>query len=927
MSKTKTKMMGGAQGKKQQVLVSGEKPMSSTKLYLILCFAVPFLLMSFAYAYNGVYPFGDQQILVTDFWQQYFPFLTEVQDKLQTGQSFLYSWDTGMGSNFWGIAAYYYASPFNLLLTFVPYEFLREALTVFLLCRIGFAGLFCGICLKGVFKRNDPSLVFFGTMYALCAFTLGYYWNIMWFDTFALLPLVSYGCFSLVKYGRVRLYIISLAMSLFFNYYIGFFTCIFTLILFICLCIYFKTPWHILWRRFLKIGVSSVAAIAMTAVITLPEVYVLGMSYSANNVWPSISEYINTVTDLIGNFAAMSTPNAKEGLPNVYCGYLCVLLAGMFVVSKKIKLREKILFCAVLFVLLLSVNNKLLDFIWHGFHSTNMIPHRFSFIISFVLVCLAFKAFTLLKDITPVELIGMLAVSAIVILCALFGQQTDTAVYTSVVLTVLYVGIFLLYERKLINMNVVYVLMGIVFLGEMISSVLLSVETVRTTTRTGYPDRYDDVRACVEDIEAKDDEEFYRMEFTQYYTINDPPLYQYPGIAQFSSTANVSVTNFLESIGVAGWDAGNRYYYSETTPLTNAFLDLKYLIAKNGHISDTNNWTLDGSEGGINYYKNNRYLSLGFMTQPEMESYKGDKDDLFDAQQRLFESATGLDKELYEKVNVTTAAHNNLSVYYRNVDANGQGIYGQYRYTSNDTSTGSTLSWNYEIPRDSSVYVYARIDNTENVNISGGESNPTAHSYNTKRPYIISAGVFKAGETLNVSANLDAGVSGTADIYVCMLNQDVFDEGYELLSDELLEINEMDDTNVKGEISVKEDGLLYTSIPYEKGWSAYVDGVEVETTSVDNAMLALNLSAGEHTVEFKYTPSGFTAGLIITITAILLFALYCLASWYLRKSGKSLGPLGKLPEEAGDEGYAENSEQAKSADGASKSSNRKKRGR
>lgn len=119
-----------------------------------------------------------------------------------------------------------------------------------MLCRIGFAGLFCGICLKGVFKRNDPSLVFFGTMYALCAFTLGYYWNIMWFDTFALLPLVSYGCFSLVKYGRVRLYIISLAMSLFFNYYIGFFTCIFTLILFICLCIYFKTPWHILWRRF-----------------------------------------------------------------------------------------------------------------------------------------------------------------------------------------------------------------------------------------------------------------------------------------------------------------------------------------------------------------------------------------------------------------------------------------------------------------------------------------------------------------------------------------------------------------------------------------------------------------------------------------------------------------------------------------------------
>lgn len=899
MSKVKTKKMGGARSEKQRVLAGEEKPMSSTKLYLALCFAVPFLLMGFAYAFNGIFPFGDKQILVTDFWQQYFPFLTEVQDKLQTGQSFLYSWDTGMGSNFWGIAAYYYASPFNLLLTFVPYEFLREALTVFLLCRIGFAGLFCGICLKGVFKRNDPSLIFFGTMYALCAFTLGYYWNIMWFDTFALLPLVAYGCFSLVKYGRVRLYIISLAMSLFFNYYIGFFTCIFTLILFICLCIYFKTPWHILWRRFLKIGVSSVAAIAMTAVITLPEVYVLGMSYSANNVWPSISDYINTVTDLIGNFAAMATPNSKEGLPNVYCGYLCVLLAGMFIVSKKIKLREKILFCAVLFVLLLSVNNELLDFIWHGFHSTNMIPFRFSFIISFVLVCLAFKAFTLLKDITLAEIVGMLAVSAIVILCAAFGQQTETAVYASVVLTVLYVAVFFLYERKLINMNVVYVLLGVVFLGEMISSVLLSVETVRTTTRTGYPDKYEEVRACVEDIQSKDDEEFYRMELTQYYTINDPPLYQYPGIAQFSSTVNVSVTNFLESIGVSGWDAGNRYYYSETTPLTNAFLDLKYLIAKNGHISDTNNWSLAGSQGGLDYYQNNRYLSLGFMTEPELERFTGDKDDVFNAQQRLFEAATGLNEELYEQVDVTTASHNNLNVYYRNVDSEGNGIYGQYRYSPVDASSDGTLSWNYDIPKDSSVYVYVNIDDEDNVTVSGGQSNPSEHSYNTKRSYIISAGVFEAGERLNVSASVEAGESGTADIYVCMLDQEVFDRGYELLADELLQITEMGDTYVSGEINVREDGLLYTSIPYEEGWTAYVDGVEVEATSVDNAMLALNLSAGEHTVEFRYTPSGFVVGLIVTIAAILLFAIYCLVVWYLKKNNKTLGPLGKLPEEAG----------------------------
>lgn len=905
MSISKEKRVGGAKAKKQPVLSNREDsliPMSSTKLYLALCFVVPFLLMGFAYAFNGVYPFGDKQILVTDFWQQYYPFYTELQDKLQTGQSLLYSWDTGMGSNFWAIGAYYYASPFNLLLTFVPHAFLREALTLFLLCRIGCAGLFCGVFLKGVFKRNDISIVFFGTMYALCAFTLGYYWNVMWFDTFALFPLVAYGTYSLVKYGRVRLYIISLAMSLLFNYYIGFFTCIFTVIFFLCLCIQFKMSLKLVLRRFVKIGIASIAAIAISLVMLLPELLALGLSHSADNVWPSISEYNYKVPDIIGNFTAMNPPNVKEGLPNIYCGFVCVILAGVFIMSKKIVLREKIMFSAVLAFLLFSMDNKLFDFIWHGFHSTNMIPHRFSFIASFVLVVLAFKAFTVIKDTTPIDAIPMAALAAIVILCAVFGKQTDTSytsVYVSIALAFLYIGIFLMYQCKLIRLNALYVLMGIVLLGEMLSSALLSVETVRTTSRSTYPDKYDEVRACVEDIKQKDNEEFYRMEFTSFYTLNDPPLYQFPGVSQFSSTANVSVTNFLEGIGNLGWDAGNRYYYAETTPLSNAFLDLKYLIAKNGHISDTNNWSYNGSQAGMNYYKNNRYLSLGFMTEPALNHFKADKTNPFKSQQDMFKKATGLDGNLFERIKVATAGHANLDVYYRNVDSKQNGVYGQYKYSPQGTNTQSTLSWNYTIPKDCSVYVYAKIDNVETINISGGAN--SSHSYNIKRPYIVSAGAYKEGDTMNISASVGAGVSGTADIYVCMFNQELFDKGYDLLKDELFNVTSIDSTNVQGEITVKKDGLMYTSIPYESGWSAYVDGEEVETTSVDNAMLALNLTKGKHTIELKYSPAGFKVSLIVSLSAAALFALYCFAQWFLKKKGMTFGPLGKMPEVAGDD--------------------------
>ena len=55
---------------------------------------------------------------------------------------FLYTWDSGMGTNFLSIFAYYAASPLNLLTVLVPESILREAVTVVLLLKIGCAGLF-----------------------------------------------------------------------------------------------------------------------------------------------------------------------------------------------------------------------------------------------------------------------------------------------------------------------------------------------------------------------------------------------------------------------------------------------------------------------------------------------------------------------------------------------------------------------------------------------------------------------------------------------------------------------------------------------------------------------------------------------------------------------------------------------------------------
>ena len=82
----------------------------------ILAFIIPFLLIGIGFWKGQMHPFGDNQFLVTDLWHQYYPFFQLLQEKLQHGGSLLYTWRSGMGTNFLAMMSYYAASPLNFVL-------------------------------------------------------------------------------------------------------------------------------------------------------------------------------------------------------------------------------------------------------------------------------------------------------------------------------------------------------------------------------------------------------------------------------------------------------------------------------------------------------------------------------------------------------------------------------------------------------------------------------------------------------------------------------------------------------------------------------------------------------------------------------------------------------------------------------------------
>ena len=315
--------------------------------YLATAFAIPFLGMLLLMLIRGFEPFGNSSMLYSDMYHQYYPFFVEFREALLSGQSPLWNWSVGMGMDYLGLVSYYLASPLNLLSVLVPADWTLEYFSLLMPIKLGLASLFFAIFLQKTFRRNDLSISLFGAFYGLCAWALGYQWNIMWLDTFALLPLVALGTVALIRDRKVILYTVTLFLSIYANYYIGLFTCIFVFLLFFC---YELCRWPGFKRFFLdlcRIALFSILAIGMTMILELPALAALQNTQSSVNEFPTTfrlniaSEHtweglLDAMRQVAGNMGGGIEPTFKEGLPNVYCGVVTIILAFLFIIWQEV---------------------------------------------------------------------------------------------------------------------------------------------------------------------------------------------------------------------------------------------------------------------------------------------------------------------------------------------------------------------------------------------------------------------------------------------------------------------------------------------------------------------------------------------------------------------------------------------------------------
>ena len=877
---------------------------ASRNKYSLLAFGASAFVMVIVYYCFNVIPFGDYTVLRMDLYHQYGPLFAELYDRITQGESLVYSWNTGLGSNFLGNFSNYLASPTALFMLLLGHENMPEAISLMVLFKAAFASAFFSYYLRKTTGKNDFSIAAFGVLYSFCGFFIAYYWNVMWIDAMAIFPLVMYGIEQIIKNGKFRTYMFSLAAVMISNYYMAYIICLFSVIYF--LLYYFsqytfaekfkvnryfdaegqrlKAPktsaiYNLRNSRFVNSGFrfagASVGAAGIAAFILLPTMFILQSSSATSGTFPDEASTYFNIFDFIANHLVSLEPTIRSSgddvLPNIYCGVITAMLAPLFLYSKKHTKREKVCYVALLGILFVSFNINMLNYIWHGFHFPNDLPYRLSYVYSFVLLTMAYKVLMNIRDYSPKMLITTgIAAMAFVVIAQKIGSKnvTEDTVIVSVVFIAFYTLVILMMQSGKYQNSAIALLLFCCVVSE--AAIGNTSHYVMQQQKQYYVSDYEDFQTVKDALDEREGDSFYRMELTDLRTRMDPSWFDYNGISIFSSMAYEATSNLVHYLGMDGNFINSYTYNGFQTPVFNMMTSLKYIVDNTSTTPEQSEelYTYVTENGKFKAYKNNYYLNIGYCVGKEILGWDYANDNPFNVQNDYFERATGV-PEVFSQLPINYVDYDNINTFSSGLDT-GELVFFR---TTNDVSANFTNY--YEITETKNYFIYLNSSNIEDVTINFGEESITK---NFSSEHIISLGEIEEGTMLSVNIPIDNGNSGYIDVFVCSMDMDKFRKGYSLLQLQQLDVETFDETLIKGSVTALEDCVFYTSIPYDESWQIYVDGERVSTEEmqeckIGNGFIGFYLDEGTHDIELKYEARGLKIGICISAATILALIL------------------------------------------------------
>ena len=98
---------------------------------------------------------------------------------------------------------------------------------------------------------------------------------------------------------------------------------------------------------------------------------------------------------------------------------------------------------------------------------------------------------------------------------------------------------------------------------------------------------------------------------------------------------------------------------------------------------------------------------------------------------------------------------------------------------------------------------------------------------------------------------------------------------------------QMNNAGFHAEITLDKTNLVFFSVPYDDGFTAYVNGEKADILRVDEGLMAVLCPAGASSIDFVYQAAGLSASRVVTAVAIPVWVVY--VAYFVRRKRRSTG--------------------------------------
>ena len=702
-----------------------------------------------------------------------------------------------------------------------------------------------------VMDKKDPRLILFGLGYVLSAYSIGYF--IYCFKYLIFIPLIFLGIEKLVYDKKSKLYILLLAYFMATDAYYAFILCIFAVI-------YFVIQKHNSFKGFIinsvRFGVSSVFSAGLAAAFLIPYFLKTRNSpyISGDGTTPSPLKWFSSIFAPLFDYRVANkgmTTSTFEYRANLYCGIFILLLIPAYMLLKDIDIWTRIKYVAVVLIIYLGFDNQFINYVFHGFHYQWQVPNRFSVFFMFFIMLMVYEVVIRLESINKKALmIGVIAVSLILTITYLIGMGKKELPNNNSITYILsfsfigvYIILFLLYAFNKIKGKKVY----IIYLIAALEVVISSVPTIKSSIS------YNGSKSELEFIENTEKLTKRHPDMKTPFVITERPGENFDQNISYM-TGTHSLSFYTSASYKQHFDLYYRWgmlfsqnitYYSTGSPLSDMMLHVKYHTANSEKYEAISPYVPVDKEGNVVLYENPYYLPLGIVIDSSKLKEWNEKSQSYTNYYSVFERDNA-----FANAFGTGDIYNDVEISRVNSEEE-LGDEGSY-YMVEEDSEGNAL-YTFYINSDIEGALYMQIAQAPEYIGTAVKGEPQILYYYVQR-------------TLNLGEY--------DDVKIAVWDTQNFKKLYDVLSENTMTDLSYENDGIYGKVAMPEDGMLFLSMPNIPGLTAVVDGSKIEIKSFMDGV-GLELPAGYHKVEIRYTSEGVIIGWSIGISsALILLVVY-----------------------------------------------------